>query len=206
MAGVEAGWTDVIRLAAVFFLVLANGFFVAAEFSLVAVRRSRVAELVASGQRNAAALQKAIDHLDGNLAATQLGITISSLALGWIGEPALAHLIEPLLAFLPVAEQQTVLDEASDVVGDPPRPARSVIETDIDQVRRRGYAVSDGDVTPGIAALGAPVFNHRGDLVAAISVSGLRAQVLGDQERRNIELIRAGAQAVSKALGQEDGS
>ena len=76
----------------------------------------------------------------------------------------------------------------------------------IDQVRRRGYAVSDGDVTPGIAALGAPVFNHRGDLVAAISVSGLRAQVLGDQERRNIELIRAGAQAVSKALGQEDGS
>ena len=111
-----------------------------------------------------------------------------------------------LLAFLPVAEQQTVLDEASDVVGDPPRPARSVIETDIDQVRRRGYAVSDGDVTPGIAALGAPVFNHRGDLVAAISVSGLRAQVLGDQERRNIELIRAGAQAVSKALGQEDGS
>ncbi|MFC0218500.1 CBS domain containing-hemolysin-like protein [Pseudochelatococcus lubricantis] len=101
MAGVEAGWTDVIRLAAVFFLVLANGFFVAAEFSLVAVRRSRVAELVASGQRNAAALQKAIDHLDGNLAATQLGITISSLALGWIGEPALAHLIEPLLAFLP---------------------------------------------------------------------------------------------------------
>ncbi|MFT0890886.1 hemolysin family protein [Pseudochelatococcus sp. G4_1912] len=101
MAGVEVGWTDVIRLAAVVFLVLANGFFVAAEFSLVAVRRSRVAELVADKHRNATALQKAIDYLDGNLAATQLGITISSLALGWIGEPALAHLIEPLIAGLP---------------------------------------------------------------------------------------------------------
>ncbi|MGI6246718.1 MAG: hemolysin family protein [Pseudochelatococcus sp.] len=101
MAGVEAGWTDVIGLTAVIFLVLANGFFVAAEFSLVAIRRSRVAELVSAGRRNASALQKAVDHLDGNLAATQLGITISSLALGWIGEPALAHLIEPLLVSLP---------------------------------------------------------------------------------------------------------
>lgn len=101
MAGVQSGWGDVAGLAAVVFLVLANGFFVAAEFSLVAVRRSRVAELVTAGRRNAAALQKAIDHLDANLAATQLGITISSLALGWIGEPALAHLIEPLLSNLP---------------------------------------------------------------------------------------------------------
>lgn len=101
MAGGGSVWGDVIGLGAVVFLVFANGFFVAAEFSLVAVRRSRVAELVKGGRRNAAALQKAVDHLDGNLAATQLGITISSLALGWIGEPALAHLIEPLLSGLP---------------------------------------------------------------------------------------------------------
>lgn len=101
MAGAESGLADVIRLAAVIFLVFANGFFVAAEFSLVAIRRSRVAELVSDKRRNASALQKAIDHLDGNLAATQLGITISSLALGWIGEPALAHLIEPLISGLP---------------------------------------------------------------------------------------------------------
>jgi CBS domain containing-hemolysin-like protein len=86
---------------AVFILVAANGFFVAAEFSLVAVRRSRVAELVASGRIGARALQRATENLDTNLAATQLGITISSLALGWIGEPAMAHLIEPLLSFLP---------------------------------------------------------------------------------------------------------
>ncbi len=85
-------------LLAVLVLVVANGFFVAAEFSLVAVRRSRVIELAASGRMNAAALVRALDHLDSNLAATQLGITISSLALGWIGEPAIAHLIEAPLA------------------------------------------------------------------------------------------------------------
>jgi len=85
-------------LLAILLLVAANGFFVAAEFSLVAVRRSRVIELAASGRINAQTLVRALDHLDANLAATQLGITISSLALGWIGEPAIAHLIEKPLA------------------------------------------------------------------------------------------------------------
>lgn len=92
---------DILGILAVLALVLANGFFVAAEFALVAVRKSRVTELVAAGRMNAAVLQRALDHLDAHLAATQLGITISSLALGWIGEPALAHLIQPLLAGLP---------------------------------------------------------------------------------------------------------
>ena len=86
--------SDFGGLLAVFVLVAANGFFVAAEFSLVAVRRSRITELVAAGRMNAKALERALDNLDSNLAATQLGITISSLALGWIGEPAIAHLIE----------------------------------------------------------------------------------------------------------------
>nr|WP_236961034.1 hemolysin family protein [Methylobacterium durans] len=81
--------------------MLANGFFVASEFALVAVRRSRVAELVNERRTNAKALLWATDHLDAHLAATQLGITISSLALGWVGEPALAHLIEPALSWLP---------------------------------------------------------------------------------------------------------
>jgi CBS domain containing-hemolysin-like protein len=86
-----------IGVFTVFLLVAANGFFVAAEFSLVAVRRSRVAELVAQGRANAKALLRTVDRLDASLAATQLGITLSSLALGWVGEPALAHLIAPLL-------------------------------------------------------------------------------------------------------------
>ncbi len=88
------------KLFAVLGLVAANGFFVAAEFSLVGVRRSRVEELAAQGNAGAAVLRHAVDNLDSNLAATQLGVTISSLGLGWIGEPALAHLIEPAFAVL----------------------------------------------------------------------------------------------------------
>src|SRR5262245_53269216 len=93
---------SLLLILAVFALVFANGFFVAAEFSLVAVRRSRVTELVEAGRSHARPLQRALDRLDAHLAATQLGITISSLALGWIGEPALAHLVEPALVALGV--------------------------------------------------------------------------------------------------------
>jgi DNA-binding IclR family transcriptional regulator len=108
-----------------------------------------------------------------------------------------------LLAFLPPAEQREVLKVRTGQAGDPPRPEAAEIEADIDQIRRRGYAVSDADVTAGIAALGAPVFNHRGELAAAISISGLRPQILGSQEQRNIELILAGADQVSRALGRQ---
>jgi len=93
--------TALMGILLILLLVAANGFFVAAEFSLVAVRRSRVAQLVATERANAKALKRAIDNLDANLAATQLGITISSLALGWVGEPTLAHLIEPFLSAFP---------------------------------------------------------------------------------------------------------
>lgn len=96
-----SGIADLIGVLTVLLLVAANGFFVAAEFSLVAIRRSRVAELVTDRRANAVSLQRAVDNLDANLAATQLGITISSLGLGWVGEPALAHLIQPLLSGLP---------------------------------------------------------------------------------------------------------
>jgi putative hemolysin len=101
MPSSDGSMFDLIGILAVLALVVANGFFVAAEFSLVAVRRSRVAELVSARRTNATALQRAVDNLDAYLAAPQLGITISPLALGWIGEPALAHLIEPLLSGLP---------------------------------------------------------------------------------------------------------
>jgi CBS domain containing-hemolysin-like protein len=82
-------------------LVAANGFFVAAEFSLVSVRRTRVDELVAQNHKAARIVRHAIDDPDRFIAATQLGITIASLGLGWIGEPTLAHLVEPLLLWLP---------------------------------------------------------------------------------------------------------
>jgi CBS domain containing-hemolysin-like protein len=91
------------RLAAVLALVLANGFFVAAEFSIVAVRKTRVDQLVAEHQRGARAVRRAVTSPDSYIAATQLGITMASLGLGWIGEPAVAALIQPLLAFLPTS-------------------------------------------------------------------------------------------------------
>ena len=93
----------IFKLIAVLVLALANGFFVAAEFSLVSVRRSRVEQLVEDGVPMAAAVDRGTRNLDAYLAACQLGITMASLALGWIGEPALAHLIEPLFAMLPTA-------------------------------------------------------------------------------------------------------
>ncbi|MPZ16019.1 MAG: DUF21 domain-containing protein [Chloroflexi bacterium] len=91
-----------LGLAAVLLLVAANGFFVATEFALVSVRRTRIEQLVAEGRAAARSALDAINHLDTYIAATQLGITIASLALGWIGEPALSHLLEPLVLALPV--------------------------------------------------------------------------------------------------------
>jgi CBS domain containing-hemolysin-like protein len=83
---------------AALFLVLLNGFFVAAEFAYVRIRSTAVETLVAEEKPGADLLDEALDNLDDYLAVTQLGITISSLGLGWIGEPAVAALIEPLLA------------------------------------------------------------------------------------------------------------
>ena len=96
---------DLVGLVAIAVLVLSNGFFVAAEFSLVTVRRTRIAELVESGNASALAVQKAMENPDRIIAATQLGITLSSLALGWIGEPALSHLLAPLVELFPPAVQ-----------------------------------------------------------------------------------------------------
>lgn len=78
----------------VFLLVLANGFFVASEFALVGVRRSRIATLAQAGHRRAKLLLDLIDNLNAYISATQLGITMASLALGWIGEPVVAHMLE----------------------------------------------------------------------------------------------------------------
>ena len=78
----------------VLLLVFANGFFVASEFALVGVRRSRVQTLAVSGNPRARRLLNLLDNLNAYISATQLGITMASLALGWIGEPVFAHLLE----------------------------------------------------------------------------------------------------------------
>src|SRR2546423_1279491 len=82
------------RLVTVAILVAINALFVAAEFSLVASRRTKVDELAASGVRSAKNVQNILQHMDRYLAATQLGITLASLAIGWIGVPAVASVFD----------------------------------------------------------------------------------------------------------------
>lgn len=96
------------KISAVFILVLLNGYFVAAEFAIVKVRTTQIEPLLKSGMRRARIAQGVITHLDEYLSATQLGITITSLALGWIGEPVVAHFLEPLFAWAGIAEPALV--------------------------------------------------------------------------------------------------
>ena len=101
-ASADTHWAiTVAGLLCIPFLIALNGFFVAAEFALVAVRRTRVEELIQQGRANAKALLHAIDHLDRSVAASQLGITVASLALGGVAEPVLATFIHPLFNTLP---------------------------------------------------------------------------------------------------------
>ncbi len=88
---------SVVQLLGAFFLVFLNGFFVAAEFAYVRIRSSAVDQLVEEGRAGSSILQEAVDNLDDYLAVTQLGITLASLGLGRLGEPAVASLIEPVL-------------------------------------------------------------------------------------------------------------
>ena len=106
------------RMALVFVLVLVNAFFVAAEFALVAVRRSRIEEMAAGGDKRAQTVQGALENLDRYIAGTQLGITIASLGLGWVGEPAVAGILDRILeAFGMAPPPAGVHTAASFVVG-----------------------------------------------------------------------------------------
>lgn len=89
--------TAVFNLLLVMFLVFLNGFFVAAEFAIVKVRSSRIDTLVHDGNAKAKFAKNLVDHLDAYLSVTQLGITLASLGLGWVGEPAVAKMIDPLV-------------------------------------------------------------------------------------------------------------
>jgi CBS domain containing-hemolysin-like protein len=92
-----------LGLALAFGLVLLNGFFVAAEFALVKVRPTQIDPHLAKGGKSAKVARHMISHLDAYLSATQLGITLASLALGWIGEPAFSWVLEPIVMSIPGA-------------------------------------------------------------------------------------------------------
>lgn len=91
---------SVLGLISVALLVFANGFFVASEFALVAVRKSRIEALAVDGDKSAVRLLGMLNNLNAYISATQLGITLSSLGLGWVGEPAVAALLEPLMLWV----------------------------------------------------------------------------------------------------------
>ncbi len=90
-----------VRLAIVVALVLANAFFVAAEFALVAARKTRIDSLVAEGNRRARVAREALIHLDRYISGTQLGITLASLGLGWVGEGAIAAIFVQVFQDVP---------------------------------------------------------------------------------------------------------
>jgi len=94
----DLGW----QLLVILVLVLANGFFVAAEFALVKIRASQLKPLLKSGDWRVGMALRAVDNLDACLSATQLGITLASLGLGWLGEPFLAQWLKPLFEHLGV--------------------------------------------------------------------------------------------------------
>jgi len=104
--------SDPLLVALALALVVVNAFFVAAEFAMVRVRATRVATLAAEGHWQARILAALQRRLDVFLSATQLGITLSSLGLGWIGEPAFAHLLVPLFAALGI-ESERVIENTS---------------------------------------------------------------------------------------------
>jgi CBS domain containing-hemolysin-like protein len=89
-----------VYLVLLFLLIAANGFFVAAEFALVRSRRSRIEQLAADGSRGASSAIDQLDHIDEYLAACQLGITMASIGIGFLGEPAVARLVEPIFGSL----------------------------------------------------------------------------------------------------------
>lgn len=136
-----------------------------------------------------------IERIDGkqvNLLALSLG---GSLPLHAGSAP------RALLAFEPRAAWETYLEQAQlDPFTGKSFTTRKAVLSELRATRERGYAISDEDVTPGVASIGAPIFDHRGVIRASLSIGGLREPILGDGSRA-LELVRAGAVEISRALG-----
>jgi putative hemolysin len=117
LAEAENSWlSPLILLLGIPVLIALNGLFVAIEFALVAIRKTRVEEMVRLGFKGAKKLETALNHLDQSIAATQLGITLASIGLGWLGEPALARVIEPWFSSLSPTWSAVATHSAATVV------------------------------------------------------------------------------------------
>jgi CBS domain containing-hemolysin-like protein len=98
---------SLINIIIVILLVFMNGFFVATEFAMVKVRKSRIETLALEGSRNANHTLKVVSDLNSYLSACQLGITLASLGLGWVGEPAVANMLAPVFDLFNLSENTT---------------------------------------------------------------------------------------------------
>jgi CBS domain containing-hemolysin-like protein len=105
LAVISQGETlEIINIILVIVLIIFTAFFVASEFAIVKVRRSRIDHLIEQGNKNAQSVSKVLNNLDGYLSACQLGITITALGLGWLGEPTVEALLEPIFESLAVSD------------------------------------------------------------------------------------------------------
>ncbi|WP_338778156.1 hemolysin family protein [Metabacillus sp. FJAT-52054] len=95
---------DIVNLVLVAILIALTAFFVTSEFAIVKIRSSRLDQLIAEGNKNAIAAKRVTSSLDEYLSACQLGITVTALGLGWLGEPTVARLLQPLFKMLPIGE------------------------------------------------------------------------------------------------------
>ena len=114
------------RLGLVVLLVLANAFFVAAEFALVSARRSKIDQMASEGDRLAKAAQGVMKNLNRYISATQLGITLASLGLGWIGEPALAGLMDRFLGLFGIKPSAAAVHTVAGAATEPSARANMV--------------------------------------------------------------------------------
>jgi CBS domain containing-hemolysin-like protein len=112
----EAPWSIAVGLLSVPVLIVVNGLFVAAQFALVALRRTRVEEMTNQKVPGSTAVAKAMDELDRCVAATQLGTVIIGLLLGWLGEPAVADLLRPFFDDLAIAWHESALRSFSTIL------------------------------------------------------------------------------------------
>lgn len=101
-------WEVLFDIGFVLFFVALNGFFVAAEFAIVKVRATQIDSLVHRGHRSAKIAKEIIAHLDSYLSASQLGITMASLALGWVGEPLVAGMLRPFLVNIGITKYEVI--------------------------------------------------------------------------------------------------
>jgi CBS domain containing-hemolysin-like protein len=166
------------RLAAVFVLTLVSGFFVASEYALITIRKTRVDELVDEGRRPALALRKLLDELTTLLAATQLGVTLVSLLLGALAEPAVARTLEPLFGLLP-----SVIS----------RSAAQLVSVALAFLAVTSLDIIVGELAPKSIGLR---YNER---VAMLAVGPMRAFIW--VFRPLITVLEAGGQAVAGLVG-----